>query len=346
MQTTDMITTLNDALDGFGLDAHCVNAMRRRHFGFYDIRLGPKCQISRIQRLATEIQLKIRSKNAPIVKTMAEEGLVRLQVVVSDPEPIDLGDLFLANPERPKGFLPFLLGEMDDGKPLWADMAQNPHMLVAGSTGSGKSVVLQTLIANAARTYGMELYLVDPKCVEFAAYRDVRMSPLVKGITTSYQGTLHMLQDLVDEMSRRYETMMELGYQSIEQMPAPFRKIMVIIDEVSDLILMDGRTHRFEELLVKLAQKCRAAGIYLVLATQRPSVDVLTGLIKANFEGRLACRVSSNVDSRVILDHPGAENLIGKGDAIFKNRIFNSVRFQVAYTTSHDVVSRYLKNSD
>lgn len=341
MDAKEMVNTLNDALDGFGIDARCVNAMTRRHFGFYDIRLGPKCQVSRIQRLSSEIQLKIRTKGVPILKTLAEEGLVRLQVVVRDPEPIDLFDLFAANPQKGKGFLPFLLGEMDDGKPLWADMSQNPHMLVAGSTGSGKSVVLQTLIANASRTHGMELYLVDPKCVEFASYRDPKMAPLIKGITTTYHGTLQMLQDLVEEMNRRYEAMMELGIQSIEQMAAPFRKIMVIIDEVSDLILQDGKTHRFEELLVKLAQKCRASGIYLVLATQRPSVDVLTGLIKANFEGRLACRVSSNVDSRVILDHPGAENLIGKGDAIFKNRIFDSVRFQVAYTTAQSVVSRY-----
>src|SRR3990167_8255730 len=154
----DMIVTLNKALDGFRIDAECVDAKRHRHFGFYDLRLGPKCQVSKIQRLSNEIALKIRSRTVPIVRSLSEEGVVRLQVVLSEPEAIEFENLY-ASSKRPEGMLPFLFGEMDDGRLLWNDMTQNPHMLVAGSTGSGKSVFLHNLIANAARTPNLTLLL-------------------------------------------------------------------------------------------------------------------------------------------------------------------------------------------
>ena len=201
------------------------------------------------------------------------------------------------------------------------------------------------MIANAARTPNLTLLLSDPKGVEFAPYRDDRLGDLIQEITSNYHDTIRMLAWLVNEMEDRYSHLMQMGFQSIDQMRRPFSRIMVIIDEVADLILMDGRSRRFEELIVKLAQKCRAAGIYLVVATQRPSVDILTGLIKANFEGRLSCRVSSRIDSQVILDHPGAELLVGRGDAIFKNRNFNSARLQVAFVKPEETVRYYIKNN-
>lgn len=340
---TQMIESLNMALAGFRLDAKCIHANQHRHFAFYDLHLGPKCQVSKITKMANEIALKIRSKSIPIVKPISEEGIVRLQVVTSTPQPISFTELYESS-SRPKGLLPFLFGETDDGKLLWTDISQNPHMLVAGSTGSGKSVFLHNLIANAARIPNTVLMLSDPKTVEFSPYRHDELRGFIPKIATSYDQTVRMLEGLVLEMEMRYSTLLKLGLQSIEQMRSPFDKIIVIIDEVADLILSDGRTHRFEELVVKLAQKSRAAGIYLVLATQRPSVDVLTGLIKANFEARLSCRVSSRTDSGVILDHPGAENLLGRGDAIFKNRIHDSVRLQIAYTKPEDTV-KYLLQS-
>jgi len=180
--------------------------------------------------------------------------------------------------------------------------------------------------------------------VEFAPYRKPQLKEFIPVIATSYDETILMLEGLVSQMEVRYNNLLRLGLQSIEQMRSPFDKIIVIIDEVADLILSDGRSHRFEELVVKLAQKSRAAGIYLVLATQRPSVDVLTGLIKANFEARLSCRVSSRVDSGVILDHAGAEHLCGRGDAIFKNRNHNSVRLQIAFTKPEDTINYLIKN--
>lgn len=337
-----MVEKLNDALVGFKIDAQCINARTHRHFGFYDLHLGPKCQISKIVKMSGEIALKIRSKSVPIVKSIPEEGIVRLQVAMSAPEPINFQAMYKSG-DKPKGLLPFLFGETDDGKLLWNDISQNPHMLVAGSTGSGKSVFLHNLIANAARTPNTILMLSDPKSVEFAPYNRAELRDFIPVISTSYDATVHMLEGLVHEMENRYSNLLRLGLQSIEQMRSPFDKIIVIIDEVADLILSDGRSHRFEELVVKLAQKSRAAGIYLVLATQRPSVDVLTGLIKANFEARLSCRVSSRVDSGVILDHPGAEHLMGRGDAIFRNRNHNSVRLQIALATPEDTINYLTK---
>lgn len=341
---TIMVESLNEALVGFRLDAKCINARKHRHFGFYDLHLGPKCQVSKIVKMSDEIALKIRSKSVPIVKSIPEEGIVRLQVVTSNPEPIMFHDLY-KSASKPKGLLPFLFGETDDGNLLWTDISQNPHMLVAGSTGSGKSVFLHNLIANAARIPNTVLMLSDPKSVEFAAYRTAELKSFIPVIANSYDATVKMLEGLVKEMEARYSNLLRLGLQSIEQMRSPFDKIVVIIDEVADLILSDGRTHRFEELVVKLAQKSRAAGIYLVLATQRPSVDVLTGLIKANFEARLSCRVSSRVDSGVILDHPGAEHLVGRGDAIFKNRQHDSVRLQVAFVKPEETI-KYMVNQN
>lgn len=341
---TEMIESLNEVLIGFRLDAKCVNARRHRHFGFYDLHLGPKCQVSKIERMSSEIALKIRSKNLPIVKSIPEAGIVRLRVVMGSPQTISFDNL-IKTASKPSGLLPFLFGETDDGELLWTDMAQNPHMLVAGSTGSGKSVFLHNLIANAARTPNTTLMLADPKNVEFAPYRRTELKGFIPVISSSYEETLQMLENLVKEMDLRYANLLSLGLQSVEQMYSPFDKILVILDEVADLMLSDGRTRRFENLVVKLAQKSRAAGIYLVLATQRPSVDVLTGLIKANFEARLSCRVSSRIDSGVILDHPGAEHLLGRGDAIFKNRFYNSVRLQVALANPKDTVEYLLKQA-
>lgn len=338
-----MLDTLNLALDSFRLDAKCVKASKHRHFGLFDLQLGPKCRISKIRSLSGELALKIRSKGSPIIRSIPEDGLVRLQVVLSDPEIIHFESLYETK-SKTKMLLPFLFGETEDGRLLWNDMAANPHMLVAGSTGSGKSVFLHNLIANAARTKDLILMLSDPKGVEFSPYRNSRLSEFIPIIAINYDQTLQMLSNLLIEMEDRYSMLMRLGVQSIEQMKSPFSSIMVIIDEVADLILMDGRTRKFEELLVKLAQKCRAVGIYLVIATQRPSVDVLTGLIKANFEARLSCKVSARVDSHVILDHSGAEFLMGCGDAIFKNRSFNSVRLQVAFVTPEETVNYYLRN--
>lgn len=333
-----MIEILNETFVGFRLDATCIAVKRHRHYGFFDVKLGPKCQVAQIQRKLNEIALKLRSLTVPIVKSIPREGIVRLQVVLSDPTSISLDSLFeRAEDEDTKGLLPFVLGESDSGEVLWTDMSQNPHMIVAGAPGSGKSVLLHNLIANAARCPNTKLFLVDPKGVEFNQYAGPEMSHVVNEVATSYEETLFMLDFLIQEMEDRYKILAENKLQSIEQNPELFEKFVIIIDEVADLMMNDS-TGKFEANIVRLAQKSRAAGIYIVLGTQRPSVDVITGLIKANFEARIACRVSSKYDSQIILGQPGAERLIGKGDAIISNKTHSFVRMQIGFITPQNVI--------
>lgn len=336
----EMVELLNSTLDGLRLDAKCVDATLHRHFAYYDVKLGPKCRLRQIENHSKEIALNLKSLSDPIVKTLRQQGLVRLQVVMGEPEPLPLLDLLKANP-RPNGILPFLLGETDDGKVLWTDMAQNPHMLIAGAPGSGKSVLLHNMITNAISLGNVRLFLVDPKGVEFVSYESAELSPIINQVVYEYGAVLEMLQNLVEIMEQRYEMLRAMNFQSVEQAPDLFQPILVLIDEVTDLMLKDGKQKRFEKLIIQLAQKSRAAGIYLVLATQHPSVKVLTGLIKANFEARLACKVSSRTDSQVILDQPGADFLVGRGDAIIRNKIHDLVRFQVAYVDTKDAIWHY-----
>lgn len=320
------IDTLNKVLDGCKIDAICVNANQYRHFSFYDLMLRPGCKISRINHFIREIALAMRTKTVPIIKTLPDKGIVRLQTTHAQPDIIDLPQLYLEE-ERPKGVLPFLFGETDEGNKLWIEMTKNPHLLVAGTTGSGKSVFFHNLIYNAIQFEDLDLYLVDTKKVEFGLYQGL---PKVINLATDYEDAVSILENLCQIMEQRYQYMSDIGLSNFEQNLNLFNKILLIIDEAADLMLLDKSGH-FEKYLIKLAAKSRAAGIFIVLGTQRPSVDVITGLIKANFPARLACKVSSKHDSQIIMDYSGAENLLGKGDALFKNPTMDSVRLQIAH---------------
>jgi S-DNA-T family DNA segregation ATPase FtsK/SpoIIIE len=335
-------TELNNALEGLKLDAICVGVKQHRHFVFYDVKLGDKCRLTKLSNASKDLALKIKSKTDPIIKPLRDQGLVRLQVVSGDPVSLDLDDSYQKAQAPTSMMIPFLFGESDEGQLVWNDMAKNPHMLVAGATGSGKSVFLHNLIANASKLNSVRLFLSDPKGVEFEPYRHEGLRDLVPQITNDHSDTCDMLESLIEEMETRYQALKDAKLSSIEQEPEIFDKIILVIDEVADLMMADGKQKTFENRIIKLAQKSRAAGIYMVLATQRPSIDVLTGLIKANFEARLACKVSSRVDSQVIMDQAGAELLMGRGDAILKNGQYDYVRLQVAYTTSKQVVKNYL----
>lgn len=322
---------MNETLLSFKARAQCVNAERHRHLAFFDIRLHDGYRVRRLEWYAREIALSLQTKTEPIITTIPELGVVRLKVALDDAEILKLNDLFVQH-SAPAGILPFLVGETDEGKPLWLDIATNPHMLVAGATNSGKSTFLHVLIANALKRSDVELFLVDPKQgVEFGMYADDAMM-----ITSSYDETVAMLEFVRQLMEVRYTEMRQLRINSIGSSPEIFRKKLIIVDEVADLMMWDSDKNNpqkgtFEKLLTSIAQKARAAGIYMVLATQRPSVDVLTGLVKANFPARLACQVSSHQDSKIILDRTGAETLLGRGDAILNTNQHNYVRFQVAY---------------
>ncbi|KKN67653.1 hypothetical protein LCGC14_0459120 [marine sediment metagenome] len=335
-----MVNSFNELLLNFNIKAQCVEAKKHRHFAFYDIKLDHGTKISQLVRNAGELALAMQTKTDLIVTPLIEQGVVRLHTTHASADLLPFEALYSRHRAPQEHIIPFLLGETAEGEPLWVDMARNPHLLVAGSTGSGKSVFLHTLIANAAKRKDVKLYLIDTKRVEFNIYKDDGLKPLVYHIADDYNGAMGVLKSVHMMMESRYKYMSQNGIQSIEDRPNIFDKIMIVIDEAADLMLYN-KTKEFEQLIVRLAQKARAAGIYLILATQRPSVDVLTGLIKSNFPARVSCKVSTRIDSRVVLDQHGAENLAGRGDAIIKQPSRNVTRFQVAFVAPKDTVNNF-----
>lgn len=339
---------LNNALEGLKIHGNCESAKVHRHLAFMDVRLEPGTPINRIESRKREIALALRSKTAPVVKVLPERGIVQLQVAMHQADVLSLNDIIDDFVSDDKALLPFVLGETVSGKKLTVDMSKNPHLLVAGGTGSGKSVFLHTLIANAfllstSKIRNVEVYLCDPKQVEFRTYAEPKYNHIIKQVVTEYDDVIKLLERIKFQMDCRYNLLQSKGLTNIEDAPDIFSCIMVIIDEVGDLILHDnslppGHRGKLQHLLTAITQKARAAGIYLIAATQHPDRNVIKGVIKTNFPARVACRVSSGVASRIILDELGAENLLGQGDAIFKSGSIDSERFQVAYTTPQDLL--------
>jgi len=324
---------LNEVLAGFKIKATCEKVNRRRHLAMYDVRLEPGCRIRQLEIYSREIALALKSKSNPVVQSIPEEGIVRITVAERGSEVLSFREL-AEEAQQPEGVLPLLLGELDTGELLWTRMEKNPHMIVAGETGSGKSTLLHTIIANVIDRSDVWLYLVDPKHgLEFGDYETKAY-----GVAYDYDAALRMLDEIRLNMELRSRFLNSIGQRNIEDNPSVLPKMLVIIDEIASLMLWDSNKKnpnrgQFEMKLIEIAQKSRAAGIYIVIATQRPSVDVVTGLIKANFPARIACRVSSAVDSKVVLDQTGAEALLGRGDAIISSPEFGFAKFQVAFTT-------------
>jgi S-DNA-T family DNA segregation ATPase FtsK/SpoIIIE len=337
---------MNKVLGELGIDGKCIRAESNRHLAFYDVELDHRpSSLRKLRSSSNEIALALRTKTVPIMRVVPEEGIVRLQVALKDAEPVPLMDL-LSGENLPKYVFPMLLGEDDAGRKLWIDMNQNPHLLIAGGTGSGKSTLLHTIIANALynhalRFRNMGIYLNDPKRIEFQDYRHASLKGIVNNIASTYNDTVAQLEYLSKLMEDRYALMAGYNMRSVEENPGKMAVVLCVIDEVADLMMQDKKGHRLETLIVKLAQRGRACGIFLILATQRPSVDIITGLIKANFPGRIACKTASRKDSEVILDRCGAEALLGRGDAILQNMKYAGVRFQVAYTTPQDTIYNF-----
>jgi S-DNA-T family DNA segregation ATPase FtsK/SpoIIIE len=236
-----------------------------------------------------------------------------------------LFDLF-TNDDVPSGGLVCMLGQTVDGSKVWVDLLNNPHCLIAGTTGSGKSTLLHNVIANVFNYNDADLYLIDPKRIEFGQYEGVRNTQ----VYTAYDDVVEFLSNMIDIMEDRYNKL-RAGWD-----PQNLKPILIIIDEFADLVMQD-KGDIFFDRLCRLAQKCRAARMSIMLATQRPSVNIINGAIKANFPARIACKVASHVDSKVILDMVGAENLLGKGDALLRDNTRNMERFQVAYTDATEV---------
>src|SRR5712692_610081 len=302
----------------------------------YEPTAGTKA--AKIVSIANDIARMLRAQSVRVIPALPGKNTVGIEIPSEQRRVIRLGDVLKSPKYRSSEMiLPVALGVDTLGEPVVEDLVQMPHLLIAGTTGSGKSVFINNLIAglvckNTAKE--MRFVFIDPKMVELAAYKKLPhlACRVISDIKTDAKT---LLNRMVEEMEKRYESMLALEARNIQEFNETIRKrrrsefvdfngkwqplpyVVFLIDEFADMVLMLGK--EAEELITRLAQKARAAGIHLVIATQRPSVDVVTGLIKANFPTRIAFRVQSATDSRVILDQPGAETLLGKGDLLYQS---------------------------
>lgn len=317
----------NTILQTFGIGATCVAFQQVDNYFYYDIQLRPFTRVKQLERYGDEISLALKTPCRPRIRILHDQGVVRMEFISPRQQPLMLLDLFTNN-KIPTGDAVCLLGQTVDGQQMWMDLAKNPHLIIAGTTGSGKSTLLHNIIANLYNYNNCLLHLVDPKRIEFYLYE--QHFPRTCKVHYSYEETLVMLDEMLNLMEERY-VQMRHGTPASQ-----LQYIVVIIDEFADLMMQDEQ-QLFYAKLCRLAQKSRAARMSLILATQRPSVNIISGDIKANFPARIACRVASHVDSKVILDATGAQNLLGCGDALVRDNSRFLERFQVAYTTASEV---------
>lgn len=309
-------------MSSFGVDAHIVHASRGPAVTRYELEPGPGVKVSRIVNLADDIALQLAATDVRIEAPIPGKAAVGIEVPNRTVDAVALRDVLSQDEfQQTQGGVVVGLGEDITGQPVITDLTKMPHLLVAGSTGSGKSVCINTLITSVLfRSYPDEvkLILIDPKVVELAGYN--RLPHLLTPVVTDPKKAAGVLRWAVREMENRYKLFASSKVKDIrrynevhpdETLPL----IVIVIDELADLMTVAPAD--VEEAICRLAQMARAAGLHLVLATQRPSVDVITGTIKANVPSRISFAVSSQIDSRTILDMGGAEKLLGKGDMLF-----------------------------
>jgi S-DNA-T family DNA segregation ATPase FtsK/SpoIIIE len=323
---TEAIKEFNTVLQDFKIKATCIDYQQTENYFYYDLSLNPATKIRDISKFSDEISLALKTFGKPIIKVIHNDGIVRLEFLSKRKKVLNLFDYF-NNDNVPNGEINCLLGQKADGQPLWMDLAQNPHMIVAGTTGSGKSVLLHNIIANLFNYNDIDLFLIDPKKIEFSEYKN-RCSRCT--VFNSFSDSMDLFGSLIELMEFRYD-LIATG-SSISSL----KPVVIIVDEFADLIMQD-RDNKFYTILCSLAQKCRAARIHIILSTQRPSVNFINGAIKANFPARIACRVASHIDSKVVLDSKGAEDLLGNGDALLRDSSRFLDRFQIAYTSHKEV---------
>ena len=312
---------LTRALSELGVEAHVVRAVVGPRVTRYELRLGSGVKVGKVRNLQQDIAYALAATEVRILAPIPGKSAVGVEVPNTKPAKVTLGDVFSEYPDANDWALPVGLGKDISGRAVFFDLAEMPHLLVAGTTGSGKSVMLNGLLTSLLLTTDprqVKMVLIDPKRVELSQF--VRVPHLITPVVTDVKKAANALSWAVSEMERRYEVLEKAGMRSLdgyndrgaEQMPY----VVVVIDELADLMMTAAA--KVENAVIRLAQKARAVGIHLVVATQRPSVDVITGMIKANVPSRIAFAVSSQIDSRVILDAPGAESLLGMGDMLFK----------------------------
>ena len=345
------IKILEETFASFGIKVTVERAEIGPSVTKYEVKPAVGVRVNRISNLADDLALALAAKDVRIEAPIPGKSLVGIEVPNSEIATVSFRELWEQSQTKAENLLEIPLGKAVNGTARAFDLSKMPHLLVAGSTGSGKSVAVNGIISSIlmkARPDQVKFMMVDPKMVELSVYNDI--PHLLIPVVTNPRKASKALQKVVDEMENRYELFAKVGVRNIagfntkveefnaqseyKQVPLPL--IVVIVDELADLMMVASK--EVEDAIIRLGQKARAAGIHMILATQRPSVDVISGLIKANVPSRVAFAVSSGTDSRTILDENGAEKLLGRGDMLFKPIDENHpVRLQGSFISDDDV---------
>jgi S-DNA-T family DNA segregation ATPase FtsK/SpoIIIE len=337
-------TKLVETLGAFGVEAKIVGIVSGPHVSRYELRLAPGTKVKKVTELSNDLAYALASTDIRILAPIPGKQAVGVEVPNSKRRLVRLGDIYQGRPAKASPLVGWL-GKDIAGNAVWTDLQKMPHVLVAGTTGSGKSGCINAVLSSilmSASPNEVRMVLVDPKRVELNHYENV--PHLLTPVVTSPRLAANVLANLIGEMENRYGIMGEARCRNLAELnrarkrvgEPPLPHILCVIDELADLMMVAPA--EVEDSIIRLAQKSRATGIHLVLATQRPSTDIITGTIKVNIPARIAFAVSSQTDSRVILDQGGAEALLGQGDMLFRPAGTSKMqRIQGAFVTEEEI---------